>query len=490
MKPALIARHHLLILLLLVASSALSQNDPQHAFARAALQQDIRRAQVDIQNAQMELIELESRAQRIRNQIEAVSFMPPDMVSSQLQAFVSAKVGELKRWEVHAATAKARMIASEATLANYRRQMGSSPAASNFDWQQKIAAQNLRLMRSPITPPPRRIPPRISNIPVGDHLPDKDELQLCEELERKVERADYDIAEINLLTAQGLPGSEKLDSEKVLKSLDLWAAWVKRETERSMHRFKENPKDFHDSEEYFRILMMVTVLQQDFKVKYHKNPKMRAGIEHDRPGDLSFYGNSQDIFIHGSASYTYDHQGTCASLPVLYVAVGRRLGYPLKLATCKKHMFARWEDKHQKFNIEATSRGLNCYPDQEYREWPVPITDEEMATGMYLKSLTPKQELAVFLGLRALNHKHNNQELKMETAGSYADYLFEKGGAKLEALRRIHKEYAEEFSPDGTIQGAFLYQILTSTNTWRSIEDKRGTHERYDVFAVERFDSE
>ena len=33
-------------------------------------------------------------------------------------------------------------------------------------------------------------------------------------------------------------------------------------------------------------------------------------------------------------------RGTCSSLPVLQVAVGRRLGYPLKLVTTKGHQQA------------------------------------------------------------------------------------------------------------------------------------------------------
>jgi hypothetical protein len=44
---------------------------------------------------------------------------------------------------------------------------------------------------------------------------------------------------------------------------------------------------------------------------------------------------------------------------VLYVAIGRRLGYPLKLVECKGHLFVRWEDAKERFNIEGTSRGLH-----------------------------------------------------------------------------------------------------------------------------------
>ncbi len=46
-------------------------------------------------------------------------------------------------------------------------------------------------------------------------------------------------------------------------------------------------------------------------------------------------------------------------MPVLYVAIGRRLGYPLELVTTKGHVFACWEDSNDRFNIEGTNEGLN-----------------------------------------------------------------------------------------------------------------------------------
>ena len=92
--------------------------------------------------------------------------------------------------------------------------------------------------------------------------------------------------------------------------------------------------------------------------------------------------------------------GTCSSMPVLYVALGRRLGYPLKLVTTKAHLFVRWEGAGERFNLEATGRGMNRYDDAHFKQWPFPVTDEEIKAEGYLKSLTPAEELAVFLSIR------------------------------------------------------------------------------------------
>jgi hypothetical protein len=56
------------------------------------------------------------------------------------------------------------------------------------------------------------------------------------------------------------------------------------------------------------------------------------------------------LFLHG---LTQGRGGTCLSMPVAYVAVGRRLGYPLKLVTAKGHLFARWESLDGKERLTA-----------------------------------------------------------------------------------------------------------------------------------------
>jgi hypothetical protein len=146
------------------------------------------------------------------------------------------------------------------------------------------------------------------------------------------------------------------------------------------------------------MMMLVTVLQQDLGIHYNPE-RMQMPLEPLEP-ETKFFADSRDIFIHGLLGEK--RSGTCSSMPVLYVAIGRRLGYPLKLVTTKVHLFVRWDEGARSFNIEGTSLGFQCYPDDEYRKWPVPISLEEEKTEGYLKSLTPDQELAVFTSIRGL----------------------------------------------------------------------------------------
>lgn len=200
-----------------------------------------------------------------------------------------------------------------------------------------------------------------------------------------------DIGEMNLSCAAGLPGAENLDVDRYLATLDRWADRVRRETERHLYRVRDPQyaKHYRNSEAYFRASMLLQVLQEDCGVHYSK----------DRVRDVDFT-NSRDLFLHGMLDG--GNGGTCVSMPVLYVAVGRRLDYPMYLVLAKAHVFARWEDPEsgERFNIEGAGEGFSSFPDEHYRTWPMTLTQADLATGHYLKSLTPAEELAVFLAAR------------------------------------------------------------------------------------------
>jgi hypothetical protein len=170
--------------------------------------------------------------------------------------------------------------------------------------------------------------------------------------------------------------------------LDLWAAKVKEYINLMAHLFHRQPEQYRHSWAYFRVLCMVTLLQRDLGVRY--NPAKK---------DDSILLEPADTFIHGIIQ---GNGGTCASLPVVYVAVGRRLGFPLFLvkASTKKwgHTFVRWnEPAGERFNIEATVQGLCCDLDHHYRTGVYEVSAKEEKLGGLLISLSPEQELAGFL---------------------------------------------------------------------------------------------
>ncbi len=101
-------------------------------------------------------------------------------------------------------------------------------------------------------------------------------------------------------------------------------------TESKAHFFKSHPGYYENSWAKYCSIILVLTLQQDLGVHYNFEQRTEPSL-----------AKSKDQFIHGIVEGT---GGTCASLPVVTVAVGRRLGYPMKLAQGFSHFYARWDD--------------------------------------------------------------------------------------------------------------------------------------------------
>jgi hypothetical protein len=206
------------------------------------------------------------------------------------------------------------------------------------------------------------------------------------------------VARMNLLCADGLLLLGNPDAQECQAIITAWAKRVQAETERHWYRFRANPAEFENSPGFFRMLMLSVVLAEDYCVHYNEKRKVSPANAGMADG---FFSDPSDVFLHGLLGPA--RHGTCSSLPVLHVAVGRELGYPLKLVTTKAHLFVRWEGDGERFNIEAAGeRGLNRFSDDYYRHWPFDISAAEQAAEGYLKSLTPSEELAVFLSIRGM----------------------------------------------------------------------------------------
>jgi hypothetical protein len=229
---------------------------------------------------------------------------------------------------------------------------------------------------------PRAVVPAPEQSAGADALPSWQELVRL----RDAELAGFDLAVINLACAAGLPGTEHLDYVACLRTLDAWTDAVREGTNRMADHFQANPAEYNHSWAYCCVLTLVTVLQRNLGVHY--NPDLIAA-------DATV--GVDDVFLHGLLQ---GKGGTCANMPVLYVAIGRRLDYPLKLVKARSHLLVRWEDATERFNIEATNEGVNCEPDDYYRTGRFAITSKQEKDGCLLQSLTPRAELAEFLAER------------------------------------------------------------------------------------------
>jgi hypothetical protein len=213
---------------------------------------------------------------------------------------------------------------------------------------------------------------------------------------------ECDIGLMNLLCAEGLPGAENLNVQDCLKKLDDLAATVKFETDRHYYRFREHPEQFRNSLGYYQMMILEQILVQDLGIQY--NPDLALPQMDGQVPTMASGANSKDIFIHGLLNG--NHSGTCASMPVLVAAIGRRLGYPVSLAGAKLHLYVRYEDYNGKhFNIEPTvTEGFLTPADDDYKNGNgrFPANDEEIKDYGWLRPYSNKEALSQFLGNRGV----------------------------------------------------------------------------------------
>jgi hypothetical protein len=223
-----------------------------------------------------------------------------------------------------------------------------------------------------------------------------------------------DLALLNLLCD---PSLERDEIGNYLLMVDAMAEAVRKETEKGRARYLSKPTEF-SSEVEWRLCMLSTVLGKDFKIKY--DPKLSTPEMLESPINV-FFAEPRKVFITGCLGP--ERVGTCSSLPVMYVAVGRRLGYPLHLVATKGHLFARWDDGAGTImNIEAAnSGGFTTNSDDHYRNWPRRISKEEETARGYLKNLSAKEAFANFLTIRsaALQAAGNLPESAFAAASAY-----------------------------------------------------------------------
>jgi hypothetical protein len=205
------------------------------------------------------------------------------------------------------------------------------------------------------------------------------------------ELAAVDPVVLNLAVARGIPALADLEIGRYVALADDWAADIRRRLPRMEPHFYRSPADWKSDIRFFRLGIVCWYVDEVLKVTY--------------PDDLAdagsrLYTDPLNVFVNG---LMVRRRGSCANMPVLHLALGWRLGWPLSLACASNHLFCRYDDGEVTHNIEATAfgrGGFRSHPDAYYRR-QYRIPEVAVACGSELRALTPREMLGVFLGVRA-----------------------------------------------------------------------------------------
>jgi hypothetical protein len=260
------------------------------------------------------------------------------------------------------------------------------------------------------------------------------------------EISQIDLATLSLSCLGGLPDTDGIDLDQARDRIDKLAALVKSKTAAAVTANQNGNPNFRDNPQ-FRALMLVGTLQDDFN--YAHETFQTSAIPRP-PVDDQGKTRPEDMFFHGGADET---DGTAINNPILFVAVGQRLGYPLKLVAASGHLFARWDDGKTRFNIEENPHVMYARSDDYFRRM-IPTSDADVQKGHFFESLTPVQAFAVILQARG-------NCLQRLGRAAEAD----------EAYAAAHR-----FAPDVPLYSEFLYSSIDSelkqlNYSWKLVEN-------------------
>ena len=206
------------------------------------------------------------------------------------------------------------------------------------------------------------------------------------------ELEQVDIVELNLAVAREIPGKENLDITKYQRIVNQWTGEIKSRIPANQQAFYRTPNEWQNDIRFFRLTQVAGYLNEVADIDYIEDQKKVTEIRYTDPADL---------FLDGLID---EREGTCGNMPALHVAICRRLGWPVSLASVAAHSVCRYDDGEVVYNIETT--------DTDHGGMVAAATDEQLLTrfnlpprattqGSDLKRMTARQMLGFFISLRA-----------------------------------------------------------------------------------------
>lgn len=203
-----------------------------------------------------------------------------------------------------------------------------------------------------------------------------------------------DIVEMSVAVAREIPGLENLDYDHYKKIVDAWTDEFRRWMPAAEVNFRKSPQVWRNDINFFRLGLVATYLTRERGIRYGKKYS-----QEQKQGKLSKYEDPGALLLHGLIDSL---RGTCANMPVLHVVLGRRMGWPVSLASVGPHYVCRYDDGKVRYNIEATYTGPGFVSDsdEEYMKNDQ-LPRRAITSGSDFRPLSGREMLGVFVAMRA-----------------------------------------------------------------------------------------
>lgn len=179
-----------------------------------------------------------------------------------------------------------------------------------------------------------------------------------------------DPVEINLSVCREIPGLAGLPISDYQLRVDQWALDFEQRLPGAEKQFWAAPRYWKQDVRFFRLGMLCWFLGEVLGIRYKDELRDLQSVRYTNPADL---------FLHGLID---TRMGTCGNMPVLYLALAWRLGWPVILIVAGSHALCRFDDGDVSHNIECTNftDGFRSPPD-DYLKREYGIPDAAVQTG-------------------------------------------------------------------------------------------------------------
>lgn len=138
-----------------------------------------------------------------------------------------------------------------------------------------------------------------------------------------------------------------------------------------------------------------------------------GGWNSNRPFSYDFDNPNGRLAKNKTISeYLETRRGNCVNMPILFLLAGEKMGLQMNLTTAPRHAFVQFKDREsgKVIHLEPTSGAL---PQRiVWQRKVLPMTDRAIETGMYMKQLTKRQQVAAMAEtlLQALVEQDDHEE--------------------------------------------------------------------------------
>lgn len=185
------------------------------------------------------------------------------------------------------------------------------------------------------------------------------------------------------------------------------------------------------------------------------------------------------------SNYMASKKGNCVSMPFLFIILGQRLGLDVTTATAPLHVLAKVKDEATGawYNVEPTS-GAHPARDAWYRE-QMPMTDQAIANGVYLRLLTKKETVALMATTLAEHYVERNEFEKTITISDLVLEYYPKDVSSMIRKSNAYYDLASKYyvgkyrSPDeipDRAKGHYQY-LLQNNRLWGAKAEALGWRE-------------